>query len=254
MNIFKFSIVSCALMIWIAISSFSFAQTPAHKKILFSCGATSPDNPLYKTVEATYRQAFAQMGYEFSMITSPNLKRSLAEARYGGSDGDCGRLKFLNDLIPNSHLIRVDVKVLETSLSAWSYNPNLHINSAEAIKADNLSLGYTRGALIVEHYLSQHPLPQAQIANTPETAIKMLLAKRFDLLIISSDIMAVELKRLQLEGKLHNVGVLERYDVYPYLNERHKALLPQLERELTKIIPEHGLNPASSQQTKTPPH
>lgn len=236
------TIIKCSVFFVTLIAGCAFGETPAHGKISFSCGVISADTPIYKKVESIYRQAFSQLGYEFEMVVAPNPKRSLAEARNGGTDGDCARIGDLNELSTDSRLLRVDVKILETKLGVWSINPSLQINSAQAIVAGNLTIGYTRGSLIAERFISTHKLTHAQAINMPEGAIKMLLAKRYDLLINSSDIITAELKRLHLEGKIFNVGTLERYDVYPYLNEKHKALLPQLQNELKKLIPPQGID------------
>lgn len=205
-------------------------------KIIFSCAAISPSTPIYQRVQEIYTQAFANLGYSFNMITAPNLNRALAEASHGGADGDCARVEFLNDMIADSSLIRVNVKILETKLAAWSRDPKLKIDSVNSIKASHFSIVYPRGSLIAERYIFTHHLPDAQAANTPESSIKLLLAQRYDLLLLSPDVVIPELQRLHWENSVYNAGVLESYDVYPYINKRYISLVPKLEVELKKLI------------------
>lgn len=242
MTKYKHILLCCLCSLVSLFSHFSVAEDTARPSITFICGGVSVESPLFKAASDIYKTAFTALGYDFKMISSPNLKRSLAEANHGGIDGDCARSANLNSTINGSRLQKINVKILETSIAAWSRDSTLVISSADDIRRLNLKVGYLRGTIVTEKFLTTHQISNTLAINTPELAIKMLLAGRYDLLLLSPQVVKSELRRLKRENSVHNVGTLERNDLYPYINERHKALIPQLEIELRKIVPPTGID------------
>jgi polar amino acid transport system substrate-binding protein len=224
----------------IGVSLFFYSSlSQALPRITFSCGFDA-SLPVYQQLELSYRQAFAKLGYEFTMVPV-GAQRSLASANSGVVDGECARIDNFKELYPDSNLMRVDVFLGETELGVWSYRKDMKIDKVEDIINQHLIVGFPRGSLMSENYASLHQLSNIARTTSFQTAIKMLAAKRFDLLMASSDLVRQQLALTSLQTPLYKVGVLARFRIYPYIHESRQALLPQFSEELQKLIPAKGI-------------
>jgi len=212
---------------------------PARKKITFMCSlATSL--PAYREFEDRYRQAFAAMGYDFSMI-SASTQRALIDANNGTADGDCARTDYFLTSEQTSNLLKVDVKMTTTELSAWSHDPNLKLHTASELKNSPLKIGYPRGHLMSDKFMADNGLTPHLLTTDTNIAIKMLSARRYDVLLASTDMVNQYLPGIHLRQKIYKVGVLQLLDIYPFMNKKHQALIPQFTEELRKLVPPEGI-------------
>lgn len=235
------------LLLMLLLTNLVHAQSPDRRsgsprpKIVFNCAALSEQSPLYAKVSRLYTTAFDHLGYDFEMRSAVTLRRSIMENLRGGVDGDCGRVDNFTNLVPNSGMLRVDVKLVELELAAWSYNDKIRVTSPDEIGSKGYVVGYPRGAVAVEKFLADHHITKTVAFNSPESGLKMLTSQRFDLLLHSSGIVTDEARMLGVLEKIYRVGVFDHYRIYPHLNQKNAFLKTGLEAELRKQLPSKGL-------------
>lgn len=214
----------------------SLAQ--AREQMVFSCSIPA-STQFYQQLNGYLTQAFDQLGYDFKMV-SANPKRALTEAHKQVVDGDCGRAwETLSDE-QQLHLLKLPL-IATTQLSVWSANAQLKITSATDIATQQLSYGYPREQMMSERFAQTHQLVNPVISPDIKVAIKMLAAKRYDLLIASNDLVKQTLPSLSLRTQIYQVGVFEKVLVYPLIIDQHRKLVPALTAELSKLIPPEGI-------------
>jgi polar amino acid transport system substrate-binding protein len=209
------------------------------KQITFSCWIDA-DLPAFVALESLYRESFAALGYAFAMVSKPPL-RSLAEANSGMTDGECARVSNYPDAAPNSPLKRIDVMIAKTNLDAWSYDNTIKLNGPVSLINSKYKIAYGKGAVAMQLLLSRLPLENLQPVSSIALGIKMLVRKRFDVLISPRAIFKQELARNPVDVELYFVGTILELEGYPYLHERHEDITAAFTEELRKRTPEGGL-------------
>lgn len=226
-----------AIVLSLFICQGAMANEP--RKIVFSCWIGA-DLPAFSALEQLYRDSFAALGYEFAMVSKPPL-RSLAEANSGTTDGECARVANYLDAAPGSPLQRVNVMIAKTNLDAWSYDNTIELNGPLSLINSKYRIAYGKGTVAMQLLLDRMPLKNLQPVSSIDLGIKMLVRKRFDVLISPRAIFKQELEQNPIDVELYFVGTILELEGYPYLHERHTALMADFTEELSKRVPEGGL-------------
>ncbi len=224
------------LLGWLLLSSISLAEP--RPRIVFSCWIP-PNVEIHQGLKRLFTDAFDALGYDFSMHYRPN-QRSLMEARAGISDGDCARTEDYGDNNPESNLVRIDALLAQTSMEAWSDTRKRQFRSEQDLAREPLRIGYVRGHVVVKELIERHALPQITSVTSTEHGLKMVSAGRLDLFIGTSVSTRQEMENITLANPIYSVGHVLDIRGYAYLNDKHRALLPALEKELRKRLPEGG--------------
>ncbi|MCP8897855.1 transporter substrate-binding domain-containing protein [Gilvimarinus xylanilyticus] len=218
----------------------SLAQTDS-QRIVFTCSLPT-EIPGIKTLETYYRDAFAKLGYQFSMTHRPD-KRSLAEARSGQSDGECARIPETFSQAQLSDFAPVDVVVGTTTINLWGRHPD-HLEPTR-LQPDN-KVCFVESSSASQHWLEafrqNHPekAPEVYEINNYQTALRMLAFGRLDYCVGAQVSFENAAQRNSLRGQVFDNGTLFRAQAKPLLNRKHMAIAPAFARELQAIVDERG--------------
>gem|GEM_PF-1319994 len=210
----------------------------AQPSITFSCWV-HPDVPAYSRLEALYREAFANLGYDFVMHHRPN-QRSLMEAESGHTDGDCIRTHDYTEQNPDSRLIVVDTLVAQSTLQVWSHREGLTLTSTEDLHQEEWRIGYERGNVAVQALINQHSLPAVIPVVNSRSGLKMLSAGRIDLFVGTAVQIRQTHERITLPRPIYPAGDLMVLRGHAVMNERHQDLAPKFAEQLSRRLPEAG--------------
>lgn len=209
-------------------------------KITFSCWIPK-ELPAFGWLENLYRESFAAIGYEFTMVHYPSL-RSLATANRGVTDGDCARIANYREIAPDSPLIRIEVMIAQTHLEAWTHDKSIQFENPWDLLSSDYQIGYEKGAASMQALLTQYPLKNLHSVGSIELGIKMLARKRFDIFISPGAVFRQSLDHNPAAVPLYSLGTLMVLDGHPYMHSRHRELIPAFTAELRKRHPGGGLN------------
>lgn len=212
--------------------------------MIFSCGVV-PDSRAVAVLEQLYVEAFDQLGYNFSIMERPGM-RSLSDASQGRVDGECARYGQLADnsaFGDYSSLVRVEARLINFNINLYSYQPSPADVTVATIVDQQLKVGYQRGAIAQDKLLAKVPGKQRIQFVELVNGLRMLNAGRLHLIAAPKVLMDSAVNRTQLPAPAR-VGVLATYGAYPYLNEKHAALAPQLAAAIQVLLsdPNHPIH------------
>jgi ABC-type amino acid transport substrate-binding protein len=213
----------------------SFGETPIPNQkpstIVFGC-AIPGRTEAFKEVEALYRKAFDELGYQFAMVSLPRA-RELAELNSGRLDGSCARgLKApFNALRP---MIKVATPIVKYSIQILSNKAGQSLSNGKVEAGSRVA--YVRGGNITKEYIPH----LGSIRPTPVTnaaiGIKMLAAKRVDYLIDTTTTLSTTLKSLRIDQPIYTVRTFDENYLYPFLSHRHAMLATPLAGKLEDLL------------------
>ncbi len=199
------------------------------------------DLPLFGELNRIYSDAFAALGYGFEMVHQPPARAS-ASALSGNVDGECVRSAQYGALMKDSPMVRLDVLIAHTELVVWSHRQDLEFTNPNQLTGRDYRVGYLRGTAIMSLIWPKEVLALMEEIHSTDLALKMLAAKRIDVLVAPSAIIDQQLRRGNYGKDLHQVGSLMKLEAYPYIHKRWQPLLPTLTEELQKRVPAGGLS------------
>lgn len=175
-------------------------------------------------------QAFRAAGLTVERINLPP-KRSTLMAASGEIDGLFVRLQQYEDLYPT--LTKVDVPVYTGLARIWVNATTECPESPSGLK--DLSTVYVLGYSSYFHIAEIALSPKIQVANFTQ-AFRMLLAGRADFLVAYQAVAEYFQEKLNLSIKACFEEPLMRLDYYTFLHQKHRHLVPKLEREYRKVF------------------
>lgn len=212
--------------------------------ITFTCSLPE-DIPGVSRMRNYYRQAFAALGYDFNMVHRP-IKRALAEARSGSSDGECARITrhFNNAEDANTHLIPIDVVVGTSTINIWSRNQG-QITAQDLIRSEH-NICYITGSNASKTWLDTMAqkagqTPATFAVNNYETGLRMLAFGRITHCIGPQISFSAAAQKTSLSAQVFNNGELLHVEAGPLLHIRHKGIAEDFTRELQKVVDKYGI-------------
>ena len=181
------------------------------------------------------QHAYRQLGITTAIHALP-AERALHFANSGLVDGEISRIDGLAPHYPN--LIQLPVAINYLQASAFSFDPDIRLSDWQSLAP------YRIGILRGNKFAEQGTLGlDVQAVNTPAQLLKMLSKGRLDV-IITSFVASHRLYRLlQAEAsplKLVRLqSRLPRIELYHYLHQRHRDLVPAMTRQL-RTMERHG--------------
>ncbi|WP_420411483.1 hypothetical protein [Roseibium sp.] len=175
------------------------------------------------------QRAYSVLGISFSVVyLTPH--RSIQEVENGAADGELLRIKQIGDHF--TEIIRVNVPVI--SLPIYAYASDEEMTSLTLGEMKDVRVGYVAGAKFAEEMTAD--LPNVTTVETPEVLFNMLQRQRLDIAIAAEN-PGDRLLKTAAHGPVYKGdNHLRLIDFYHYLNRRHAALVPRLERALAEII------------------
>lgn len=223
----------------LSVTDTPIAPDEINKTITFATGQ-NPTSITFPAMEAVYTEAFSRLGYDFELIYLPPSQRALEEANSGRVDGDSNRIYSLNKENEYPNLIRVDEPIRASVNAAYTTNPNLSFTDWEDFRYTDYSFVYIRGNKSIERKLAINA-PQNQIvsADNFQQMVAMLVEGRVDVLINATEIESFIYSEENKDLNIIRAGYLNSENFYPYLNQKHSQLAPQL-ADMLRAMKEDG--------------
>jgi len=198
----------------------------AQETLVFS---TLPDGVHTKLSEIIIREAYEKIGYDIAVLRLPG-KRSLLEVSTGKVDGELRRLNDLHKTYPN--LIKIPISFENLALNAFTKNKDIVIKDTDSLS--HYDKGIIRGGRMSETLVGNST--NVLRANNFEQLFKMLNSGRVDLVIANYYVGLNLINSL----KLNNIQALQpplvKVELYHYLHNKNKQLVPLITRSLHEMI------------------
>ncbi|MFA9219530.1 MAG: hypothetical protein ACEQSK_20835, partial [Sphingomonadaceae bacterium] len=201
-------------------------------------------------LELIYREAFRRLGRPLRIEVLPS-KRASVMADAGLVDGELHRAAVYADSHPQ--LRRVEVSHFAVQLAAYSQHPDLTLTAGwDSFNQTRWRVDYILGSAASSAELTRRVAPaQLSTVTAADLGLRKLMFDRSDVLL------AVDLNVDPLLGMpefraspIRKVAELQAVPCYPYLHQRHAALVPQLEQVLLQMRQE-GLPEQYGRQART---
>ncbi|WP_020210884.1 hypothetical protein [Gilvimarinus chinensis] len=218
--------------------------SPHTPTITFTCSLPE-DMPAAIEIRRYYELAFANLGYQFEMLHRP-IKRALAEARSGTSDGECARITrfFDQSEVENHQLIPINVVVGISTMNIWSREQG-PLTASDLLHSEH-NICYITGSTASEIWLNTMiektgQTPAFFAVNSYETGLRMLSFGRITHCIGPQISFQAAAQKINLSGQVYNNGQLLEIEAGPLLHVRHQAIAEDFTRELQKVVDKHGI-------------
>ncbi len=179
-----------------------------------------------RVLEQVSREAFRRIGVDFKLLSLPS-ERSLHSANQGEVDGEGLRVAGLSGQYPQ--LLQVPESYTRISFVAFSSDPAIDLSRGwESLKPH--SVVFITGWKMFEAHASG-----ARVVNkvdTPEQVFRMLQSGRVDLALYTQADGLALVKSMGFSSVALLSPPLQEVDMYLYLNQKHRALVPKLSQAL----------------------
>ena len=186
-----------------------------------------PTTSFFNEMAFIYTEAFRRMGYGFKLISQPG-ERALIDANQGTVDGEAARIMNIDrEKYPN--LARVPHPIVTMQDGAYAIDDSIIINGWESLDGKPYRVGLYRGIKSIEQQLQGHVDPKQIVTlGDVEQGLKMLLAKRIDMVIVGTQIEDSVFMKSGAYNEVKCVGIVETKVLYPWLYKRHQRLVQPL--------------------------
>jgi polar amino acid transport system substrate-binding protein len=171
------------------------------------------------------KEAFRRAGYEVKIIHAPS-ERCLVNANNGTDDGNFARVAGLEATYPN--LVMVPVPIAAFEFAVFSKRKNIVVDGWDSLKP--YKTGIITGWKILEKNIGH--LPSLSRASDQDSLFDMLEKEHIDLAVFDLT-EGGELLRQRKPSAIRALKpLLDKRDMYIYLNKRHAALIGPLSKTL----------------------
>ncbi len=199
----------------------------AQKTLVFSANEVSGNN---SEITEVLQYAYDQLGYQFEIRELPSA-RALSLSNNGVFDGDLNRIYNANSKY--THLIPISVPVHTFEVVAFGKTEGGEFKDWTDLYPHQI--GLINGLIYAESATENHHGLQFIKVNSADQLFNMLSMDRIDYAVISKQEGIKSLRRLGLKNIYMMNGVIETNSVFHYLHEKHRALIPKLEKILSKM-------------------
>lgn len=194
----------------------------------------SDDGPPYATDNFTgicdkiMIEAFRRIGVPLKIVRLPS-ERALLNADEGIDDGNYSRVEGLEKQYTN--LIRVPEEITRFEFVAFSRNKGINLSGWNSLKPYNV--GLVTGWKILEYNITD--VKSLVMVKNGEMLFNLLKHDRADIVVYDRRQGMVLLQKLNAD----DIAILEPplavRSMYPYLNKKHKELVPLLAKTLREM-------------------
>lgn len=211
-------------------------QASAQDKEIKIVGGKSLDSPSTQYLIKLYSEAFKRIGYQFTYKQMPNNRASLESDQGKMYAGELSRVANYNTKHPK--LIRLDIPHYSVKFIAISAKyPKLKLDGWDSLKGKNLKVAYRKGTKIFEDHLP-NLLPKENIIDTynTEQGLKIALLGRVDVFLEGSvNIAKFFTEKHYKNSPLYFPGVMQQIDIYMFIHENYREVIPKLNAEIKKM-------------------
>ena len=215
-------------------------QLEPEKSIVFGTIFTDSIS-FYNEMFLIYTEAFSRLGHNFKLKNLPG-ERAMVDANSGALDGEAGRIAYL-DLNKYPNLIRVGESIIIMKDGAYSTDPSIRVDGWESLRRKSYKVGLIKGIKSVEQKLPLYVEKENIVILTDfEQSLKMLKARRIDILIAATLIEDSAPMKSPAYSDIKRVGIVEEKILYPWFNKRHKELASRLADTLKAMKADGSFN------------
>ena len=185
-------------------------------------------NAISEAAARHLRRAYERIGIKLEIFSLPR-KRALIAADRGDFDGVVARAAIITRDYKN--LLRVPTPVAYLRIRAYGRQGAKKIASLDEL--ESYRIGILRGVPLLEQKTSAL---NRFAANTPSQLMHMLRAGRIDAVLLAERVAESTIAKEHLHGIAAISGVLAEAPLYHFLNRRHNALLPAIDRALAATM------------------
>lgn len=157
-------------------------------------------------------------------------KRALLLSSSGLLDGEVARIAEVESQYPS--LVRIAPPINYIEPSAFSKNIKLTVNGWESLNGH--TIGIVQGVGSSERGVKG--LPGVQAVSNQAMLLKMLYAERLELAVTDLFSGKIALKELGLDKTITPLSPpLQKINIFHYLHESHRALVPKVEAALREM-------------------
>lgn len=191
---------------------------------------TSSSADAFPEVINIFSELYSRLGYRIEITKLPNRRALYEASNRDWVDGELARVKDAEHLL-SSH-IRIPVPVAKIAASAFVRELSIKVKDWEELRP--YKLGSLRGIIAIEKRLIGF---NTQEASSPSQLLDMLDRKRIQIAVMPRPMGEFALKALP-----YNVLILEppieEFNLYHYVNQKHRSLVPQLTAILSELTGE----------------
>ncbi|WED23220.1 transporter substrate-binding domain-containing protein [Vibrio sp. JC009] len=228
-----FSLLFVTALLLFSITGVQAQTSNTSESLVFS--VHQPEGtPSFRGLSRVYSELFSRVGINAKLKYVP-AARSTSLAQSGALDGQAGRAASYNG---TTNQLRVPVPLYSLNLRAYVHrsSTNQSLDGWESLAGKSLKVEYMRGAsLPKKHVSSLIPANNITTVTTIEQGFRKLKAGRTDV-FIASDLSAWPfISSPEFVNDIVQAGLMESTDFYPYLDAKHKMLIPALARAITEM-------------------
>jgi ABC-type amino acid transport substrate-binding protein len=219
-------LLSCLL--GLSISCPLTAQAPAQSTAQKTMKIAVMDIPDHILIRRIIEKAYKQLDIKVEFVELPG-KRALAESSSGHLDGELSRIYDVGMEYPS--LIRVPTPMFWFTPVAYSHLDKLDLKGPDALKK------YRIGIMIGMYYTEQaaNEFGQVTLIDDLQRLYQLLNRGRIDI-VLDSDINGRYYMKKKGYKNVHPITPkLSRINAYHYVHEKHKALVPKLDKVFTAM-------------------
>ena len=166
---------------------------------------------------------YSKLGIQIQFVDGP-AKRVLMESSEGHLDGEIQRVLDVQNEYPTLLAIQVPINYIEPI--AFSKRANFLVPGWDSLRP--YRIGIVRGVGSSERGTAG--MPQVEPTSNMEQLMLMLYADRTDVAVNDLFSGVLVLRKLGLQEIIHPLfPALQHIELYHFLNERHRALVPRVE-------------------------
>jgi len=190
-----------------------------------------PNSSDFKKARAILTEAYKRAGaHTIELVTMP-AERALFSANNGIIDGDAARMKGAVKAYDN--LIEIEVPITKIILAVYTMNNEINNVTLENIK--NFTLIYVRGHKAAERLIKFFDSNKTNISPYIDSSVKMLLAKRAELLIGIESTYDDYIKSQGIKDIIKLEKPLFQSTVHTVLHKKHSYLIPAITKALNDM-------------------
>ncbi|MFZ6779068.1 substrate-binding periplasmic protein [Undibacterium sp. Ji83W] len=206
-----------AIFATLALCAAARAQTPLHIARIEKIPDQFVGGEILKVV-------YKRLNIPMELVDRP-AKRALMESSTGMLDGEVQRNIHVESQYPTLKAVRPAINYIEPSVFSAKYQ--FEIKAWDDIK--DYSIGIVRGVGTSED--GTKGMKTVYMANSLEQLMIMLSENRMDVAVSDAFSGLVVIKKLGLENKIRLLTPpLQRTEIYHFLHEKHKDLIPKVEQ------------------------
>lgn len=214
-------------MKWISylVTFFVFSIIPLFsQQLVFTTGEGHPLVPIATEI---LTKAYNRIGVTFTVEEYP-AARSILVVNSDVSDGVLFRGEVGVDLYPD--LIKIPVTIAVGQMTLFTMGLDFEVYGWESLRPYSLC-----GHVGVKEVLDNTEGMNIEFVASPETALKMLIAGRHEVVLLPLDVGLLAIKENNLVGIRILDTPLERNEQYHFIHKKHKELLPLITQALQEM-------------------